>query len=110
MQYHNNGIYLFLLTVIGQHRLQIKGLGYDNFGGRRHDVGVTGSDAWLVQECDLRVALLAESHDNFLFPETVGTEADKYELAIGTHHNGFIGHGIAGLFVTVDDCRNEHIG
>lgn len=100
MQYHNNGIYLFLLTVIGQHGLQIEGLGYDNFGGRRHAVG----------ECDLRVALLAESRDDFLFPETVGTKTDKYELAIGTHHNGFIGHGIAGLVVTVDDCRNEHIG
>ena len=64
MQYHNNGIYLFLLTVISQHGLQIEGLGYDNFGGRRHAVVVTGSDAWLVQECDLRVALLAESRDN----------------------------------------------
>ena len=39
VQYHNNGIYLFLLTVISQHGLQIEGLGYDNFGGRRHAVG-----------------------------------------------------------------------
>ena len=86
--------------MIGQHGLEIKGLGCDNFGGRWYAVG----------ECDLRVALLAESRDDFLFPETVGTKTDKHELAVGTHHNGFVGHGIAGLLVTVDDRRNEHVG
>ena len=90
VQYHNNGIYLFLLTVIGQHGLQIEGLGYDYFGGRRHAVVVTGSNAWLVHKLDFtgqplqetRASVEQSSCDDFQ------EQSDRWERSVSQHWAG----------------------